>query len=107
MAADVFLIFIIYRDKKDPSFLLKATLGMTAGAVGSFVGNPTEVALIRMTSDGHLPASERRNYKNVFDAISRIYREEGVVALWRVIFLLKNNTSYCLKIEFGILNIKN
>ncbi|KAE9553578.1 hypothetical protein FO519_003218 [Halicephalobus sp. NKZ332] len=66
-----------------PSFATKAVLGMSAGAVGSFVGNPTEVALIRMTGDGRLPAEQRRNYKNVFDAIIRIFKEEGVLALWR------------------------
>jgi len=30
-----------------------------------------------------LPLNERRNYKNVFDAITRIVREEGLVTLWR------------------------
>ncbi|CAD5215585.1 unnamed protein product [Bursaphelenchus xylophilus] len=66
-----------------PSFFMKAGLGMTAGAIGSFVGNPTEVALIRMTSDGRLPVAERRNYSSVFNAIARIYKEEGIRALWR------------------------
>jgi len=68
---------------KNPSFAMKAALGMAAGAVGSLVGNPTEVALIRMTSDGRLPVDQRRNYKNVFDAMARIVKEEGVLALWR------------------------
>lgn len=64
---------------------------MTAGGIASFVGNPTEVALIRMTSDGRLPAVERRNYRNVFDALGRIYKEEGVFSLWKVeLFLSKN-----------------
>ena len=36
-----------------------------------------------MTSDGRLPAAERRNYKNVFDALFRITREEGLTTLWR------------------------
>ena len=31
-----------------------------------------------MTSDGRLPPEQRRNYKNVFDALIRISREEGV-----------------------------
>ena len=66
-----------------PSFITKAALGMGAGVAGAFVGTPAEVALIRMTSDGRLPLAERRNYKNVFDALIRIIREEGVLALWR------------------------
>jgi solute carrier family 25 oxoglutarate transporter 11 len=36
-----------------------------------------------MTSDGNLPANQRRNYKNVFDALFRIFREEGILTLWR------------------------
>lgn len=70
-------------DGSPPSFLLKALLGMTAGAVGAFVGTPAEVALIRMTADGRLPADQKRGYTNVFNALVRITREEGVTTLWR------------------------
>merc|ERR1719402_1865536 len=70
-------------DGAPPGFFMKAALGMTAGATGAFVGTPAEVALIRMTSDGNLPADQRRNYKNVFDALFRMYREEGITTLWR------------------------
>ncbi|EFA08739.1 mitochondrial 2-oxoglutarate/malate carrier protein [Tribolium castaneum] len=68
---------------KPPSFIVKAGLGMMAGVCGAFVGTPAEVSLIRMTADGRLPAAERRNYKNVFDALFRITKEEGVLTLWR------------------------
>lgn len=70
-------------DGTPPGFLLKALIGMTAGATGAFVGTPAEVALIRMTADGRLPADQRRGYKNVFNALIRIAREEGVPTLWR------------------------
>lgn len=70
-------------DGKPPGFLMKAGLGMAAGASGAFIGTPAEVALIRMTSDGTLPVDKRRNYKNVFNALARIYKEEGVTTLWR------------------------
>lgn len=36
-----------------------------------------------MTADGRLPEAERRNYRNVIDALMRIYREEGLLTLWR------------------------
>lgn len=58
-------------------------IGMAAGACGAFVGTPAEVALIRMTADGRLPAAERRNYKNVIDALLRIIKEEGATTMWR------------------------
>lgn len=54
-----------------------------AGAVGAFVGTPAEVALIRMTADGRLPLAERRNYSGVFNALSRMVKEEGLLTLWR------------------------
>ncbi len=50
------------------------------------VGTPAEVALIRMTADGRLPANERRGYKNVFNALYRITTEESLVTLWKVVF---------------------
>lgn len=66
-----------------PGFVVKLLQGAVAGCAGSIVGNPAEVALIRMTADGRLPPAERRNYKNAFNALTRIIREEGVLALWR------------------------
>lgn len=71
------------KDGKPPSFLVKASMGMAAGAIGSFVGTPAEISLIRMTADGRLPVDQRRGYTNVFNALSRITQEEGVLTLWR------------------------
>jgi len=71
------------KDGKQPNFGAKAAMGMFAGAVGAFFGSPAEISLIRMTSDGRLPPSERRNYKSVVNALTRITREEGVLTLWR------------------------
>ncbi|ELR21163.1 oxoglutarate carrier, putative [Acanthamoeba castellanii str. Neff] len=58
-------------------FYQKLVAGMMAGGFGAVIGTPAEVALIRMTSDGRLPPEQRRGYKNVFDALLRICREEG------------------------------
>ncbi|XP_054167035.1 mitochondrial 2-oxoglutarate/malate carrier protein-like [Oppia nitens] len=69
--------------REPPGFLVKVVLGMTAGGIGAFIGTPAEVTLIRMTSDGRLPVAERRGYKNVFNALIRITREEGLLTLWR------------------------
>ena len=64
------------------TFPIQLVSGLTAGALGAFVGTPAEVALIRMTADGRLPPEQKRNYKNVFNALARIVREEGPRALW-------------------------
>jgi len=68
---------------ENTSFLKKILAGMIAGGLGSLVGTPAEVALIRMTSDGGLPVEQRRNYTNVGNALLRITREEGILTLWR------------------------
>ncbi|KAA0194218.1 Mitochondrial 2-oxoglutarate/malate carrier protein [Fasciolopsis buskii] len=41
-------------DGQMPNFLTKLGIAMTSGIIGSFVGTPSEVCLIRMTSDGRL-----------------------------------------------------
>ncbi|OAD60011.1 Mitochondrial 2-oxoglutarate/malate carrier protein [Eufriesea mexicana] len=66
-----------------PRFGVLALMAATAGAAGAFVGTPAEVALVRMTADGRLPKDQRRNYKNVFNAFTRIAKEEGITTLWR------------------------
>jgi solute carrier family 25 oxoglutarate transporter 11 len=70
-------------DGRPPGVLINLLLGVISGGLGSFVGTPAEVALIRMTLDGRLPIAERRNYAHIFDALARIVREEGVFKLWR------------------------
>lgn len=64
------------------TFLERASAGIAAGALAATIGNPTEVALIRMQSDGLKPKDQRANYRSVFDALSRIVRGEGLLALW-------------------------
>ena len=71
------------RNGKPPSFGEKMGIAATAGSIGAFVGTPAELCLIRMTTDRSLPLAERRNYKNVFDALFRVVKEEGVTTLWR------------------------
>ncbi|CAH2003420.1 unnamed protein product [Acanthoscelides obtectus] len=70
-------------DGTPPGYAVKAVLAMMAGLCGAFVGTPTDLALVRMTADSKLPPEERRHYKHVFDALFRIYMEEGLFKLWR------------------------
>ena len=64
------------------SALQRAGCSLAAGSIGSFIGNPCDLALVRMQADTTLPEAERRNYKNVVDAFTRIIAEEGITALW-------------------------
>jgi solute carrier family 25 oxoglutarate transporter 11 len=70
-------------NKDSLSLFQKAYSASIAGFVGSIVGNPADLSLVRMQADNQLPVAERRNYKNVFNAFSRITSEEGFFALWR------------------------
>eukprot|EP00386_Alphamonas_edax_P012415 GDKI01038787.1.p1 GENE.GDKI01038787.1~~GDKI01038787.1.p1 ORF type:complete len:354 (-),score=46.20 GDKI01038787.1:97-1134(-) len=81
-------LYQILRDHLAPegtnaSFATRAAAGLMSGATASIICCPVEVALIRMQADGRLPVAERRGYTHVFNAITRIGREEGVRALWR------------------------
>ncbi|XP_074568321.1 mitochondrial uncoupling protein 5-like [Curcuma longa] len=61
----------------------KIAAGLIAGGIGAAVGNPADLAMVRMQADGRLPLAERRNYRSVLDAIGRMARQEGVASLWR------------------------
>ena len=61
----------------------KAAASLLAGAVSAFTANPFDLALIRFQADGTLPPAERRNYKNVFNALSKISSTEGFTNLWK------------------------
>lgn len=69
--------------QKTISFGQKCLASLLAGGIGAFVGNPADLALIRLQTDATLPADQRRHYKHVGDAFIRICREEGVTSLWR------------------------
>lgn len=57
---------------------MEIAIAGAAGGMAGLIGNPTEVALVRMCADGAKPAAQQFGYKNCFDAIWRIGREEGV-----------------------------
>ena len=63
-------------------FKERSAAGLSAGGLAAMVGNPADLALIRMQSDGLKPAAERAHYRSVVDALSRIAKAEGITALW-------------------------
>ncbi|ORY55553.1 mitochondrial carrier domain-containing protein [Leucosporidium creatinivorum] len=54
-----------------------------AGGLGGIAGNPADVVLVRMTSDANKPKAEQLKYKNCFDGVLRIVKDEGVAHLFR------------------------
>lgn len=64
------------------TFAERAAAGLSAGGIAAMIGNPADLALVRMQSDGLKPPEARANYRSVFDALIRIPQKEGVAALW-------------------------
>ncbi|KAI1814897.1 mitochondrial carrier domain-containing protein [Poronia punctata] len=63
-------------------FAERATAGLAAGGLAAFIGNPADLALVRMQSDGLKALAERKNYKSVVDALAHIVKSEGITGLW-------------------------
>lgn len=67
----------------EPTVFQKSISSITAGGIAAFVSNPADLILVRMQADGTMPPEQRRNYKNVFDGIGRVIKDEGFTRLWR------------------------
>ena len=72
-----------WNDGKPLPFALKTVSGMAAGATAVCIGTPFDIALVRLQADSMAPEAERRNYKNVFDAMIRTANEESFGALYK------------------------
>lgn len=71
--------------RKDGSPLplyLKLSIASFSGALASFLGNPADLALVRMQADSLLPAAEQVKYRGVGDALVRIAKSDGVTGWW-------------------------
>jgi len=68
--------------KNDPPLIKKILAGMTTGAVGIMIANPTDVVKIRLQGEGNLPAGVPRRYNGSIDAYTKIVATEGVKGLW-------------------------
>lgn len=74
---------VVMNDGKPIGFLTKTLSGMASGSIAVCIGTPFDIALVRLQSDSMAPESERRNYKNVFDAFVRTTKDEGIGALYK------------------------
>lgn len=82
---DTFMIQLGERAKakgQTVGFRERAAAGLSAGGLAAMIGNPADLALIRMQSDGLKPKEARTNYRSVFHALTHISKSEGIAALW-------------------------
>ena len=71
------------RTGKEITFFERVYLSLFSGFVGSIIGNPIDLSMVRFQSEWNLPPEKRRNYTNVFNALYRIGKEEGIATYWR------------------------
>ncbi|POS86619.1 hypothetical protein EPUL_000594, partial [Erysiphe pulchra] len=67
---------------KNIGFKERAGAGLTAGGLAAILGNPADLALIRMQADGMKPLNERKNYRSVISALRGIAKTEGIATFW-------------------------
>lgn len=67
----------------DPPLSKKILAGLTTGAFGICVANPTDVVKVRLQAEGRLPPGVPKKYNGVMDAYAKIYASEGLGGLWR------------------------
>ena len=63
--------------KGDIPLYKRIIAGLSSGAIGILVANPTDVIKIRLQAEGNLPAGATKRYNGVMDAWFKIYKNEG------------------------------
>ncbi len=70
--------------KKNTLTIMESTVSsLGAAAIGITTVMPFDVIFVRFQAEGALPASQKRGYTGLGNAMSRIIKEEGVATLWR------------------------
>lgn len=67
---------------KPLSFGVKVLSGMASGSIAVVIGTPFDVCLVRMQADSMKDEANKRGYKNVFDALYTVTKEEGFSKLY-------------------------
>ncbi len=82
---DTFMKSLTVRAKEKGAqigFKERAIAGLSAGGLAAMIGNPADLALIRMQSDGLKSVADRKHYTSVIHALTYISKTEGIGALW-------------------------
>ncbi|CAG7853405.1 Mitochondrial dicarboxylate carrier AltName: Full=Solute carrier family 25 member 10 [Serendipita indica DSM 11827] len=73
---------LVVKGSNPPAWQL-ALAGSMAGGIAGVVGNPAEIIMVRMQGDFAKPPEKRLNYKNCFDGLFKMVRDEGVGSMAR------------------------
>eukprot|EP00933_Yihiella_yeosuensis_P039972 TRINITY_DN3417_c2_g3_i1.p1 TRINITY_DN3417_c2_g3~~TRINITY_DN3417_c2_g3_i1.p1 ORF type:complete len:297 (-),score=70.47 TRINITY_DN3417_c2_g3_i1:304-1194(-) len=80
---DIFTANAKSPEEKSLPFWKVTACSLGAGGIAAVLGNPADLALIRMQADTMLPEAQRRNYSGVGHAFSSIIRDEGAAGLFK------------------------
>jgi len=71
------------KKKNSLSLVETACASLFSGGVAILTVMPFDVVFVRMQAENSLPPAQRRGYTGLFNALGRVYREEGVGTLWK------------------------
>lgn len=78
------LDYLKQQNKGQPVSIGKTALAsVSAGGTAILAVMPFDVVFVRMQAENSLPIEQRRGYTNMFNALSRITKEEGLGTLWK------------------------
>ena len=69
--------------KSEIPIVQKIAAGAGAGAIASFLANPTDLIKVRMQVEGMGGSASTQQYRGLSDAFKTIVRNEGVAGLWK------------------------
>lgn len=80
--------FAVYEEVKQrvgpsPDAVVLGIIAACSGFAGGLAGNFADVVNVRMQNDSALPQERRKNYRNIFDGVIRMIREEGAGSLMK------------------------
>jgi len=79
---DLIKSFFEYEPSNTPLWL-KFFSGLTSGAVGAALANPTDLIKVRMQAEAQLLPGQSPRYTNTWYAFKNIYQLEGIKGLYR------------------------
>lgn len=72
---------MVKKPGKSLSVVENGGCALAAGGLAALIGNPADLALIRMQADSMKPVAERAGYSNVFTTMGKIVASEGPLGL--------------------------
>jgi solute carrier family 25 oxoglutarate transporter 11 len=88
------------QNKPALSLLESTATALGAAAIGITTVMPFDVVFVRFQAENAIPKEQRRGYTGLFNALSRIAKEEGTATLWRGI---APAIARAMAINFGML----